>query len=88
MPTTNNTGTAGGPLLPEPYPFDPAAGHISMADVAHNIREAVRDASCEVVMEMRMLGHVQEIAPADRQRCLNILEALQQLQNLADQLPR
>lgn len=85
--TTTPTGTTGGIALPEPYPFDPFCGHLPMADVAHNIREALRDSSCEVVLEMRMLGHVRDIPAADRQICLDILETLQKLQVMADKLP-
>lgn len=85
--TTTPSGAAGSVALPEPYPFDPSCGHLSMADVSHSIREALRDASCEVVLEMRMLGHVRAIDPAHQRICLDILEALQALQTMADQLP-
>jgi len=85
--TTIPAGDTGCLALPEPYPFDPFCGHLSMADVAHNIREALRDSSCEVVLEMRMLGHVRDIPAADRQICLDILATLQQLQAMADKLP-
>lgn len=82
------TGTAGGPVLPAPYPFDSSCGPVPMAEVAENIRAAIRDASAETVMEMRMLGHVQDLTPADRRICLEIIATLQQLQALADKLPR
>lgn len=78
----------GCPVLPAPYPFDSSCGPVPMAEVAENIRAAVRDAGAEVTMEMRMLGHVRDITPADQQLCRTILQQLQHLQNLADQLPR
>lgn len=84
---TKPSGTPGGLTLPEPYPFDPFCGHVPMTDVGENIRSAIGHAIEEVRLEMRMLGHVRDINPADQRTCLDILAALEQLYSLGQRLP-